>query len=264
LPPDIKAASFILRVRIRDSFKYLTDLSGSMEKVYKKIIKGIRDYFKKNNIKKAVIGLSGGLDSAVSAKLMVDAIGKNNIHALIMPVKSLSSEKNIKDSTEFCKSIGIEHSLIYINDFIKEFEKLKWKQNKIAKMNTASRVRAVILYNYANTHNALVIGTSNKTEILLGYFTKYGDGAVDIEIIGDLYKTEVIKLAKFLKIPKKIINKVPTAELYQGQTDEDEIGEAYEEIDAMLKGKKQKSIKIKRLIEKNKHKTKKIPITKIC
>jgi NAD+ synthase len=213
-----------------------------MKKTHNKLIKGIKVYFKKNKINKAVIGLSGGIDSALSAKLVADAIGKKNIHALIMPVKGLSSEENIKDAVEFCKSIGISYSLIYINDFIKKFQNLKWQQSKIAKMNTASRIRAVILYNYANTHNALVIGTSNKTEIMLGYFTKYGDGAVDIEVIGDLYKTEVIELAKYLKIPNRIIEKKPTAELYHGQTDEGELGASYEDIDNILKtiGKKQK------------------------
>jgi NAD+ synthase len=205
------------------------------ETAHNKLINGIRDYFTKNNIKKAVIGLSGGIDSAVSAKLVADAIGKENIHALIMPLKGLSSEENIKDAVEFCTLNSINYSLVFINNFIKEFEKLDWKQNKIAEMNTASRIRAVILYNYANTHNALVIGTSNKSEILLGYFTKYGDGAVDVEIIGDLFKTEEKELAKFMKIPDKIINKTPTAELYHGQTDEEELGVSYEELDKILK-----------------------------
>ena len=152
-----------------------------------------------------------------------------------MPLKGLSSEENIKDAVEFCTLNSINYSLIFINDFIKEFEKLDWKQSKIAEMNIASRIRAVVLYNYANTHNALVIGTSNKTEILLGYFTKYGDGAVDIEVIGELFKTEVKKVAGFLKISEKIINKVPTAELYHGQTDEEELGISYEELDKILK-----------------------------
>jgi NAD+ synthase len=205
------------------------------KQIYDTLVSRIKNYFNKNNIKKAVIGLSGGLDSSVSAKLVADAIGKDNVHGLIMPLKGLSSEENIKDAVEFCTLNGINYSLVFINDFIKEFEKLDWKQNKIAEMNTASRVRAVILYNYANSNNALVIGTSNKTEILLGYFTKYGDGAVDIEVIGDLFKTDEKELAKFLKISDKIINKVPTAELYQGQTDEEELGLSYDEIDEMLK-----------------------------
>jgi len=205
------------------------------ETLYKKLIIGIRDYFTKSNFKKAVIGLSGGIDSSVSAKLVADALGKENVHGLIMPRKGLSSEENINDAKELCKLIGINYSLVYINDFIDNFEKLKWMQPEITQMNTASRIRAVILYNYANTHKSLVIGTSNKTEILLGYFTKYGDGAVDIEVIGELFKTEEKELAKFLKIPDKIINKVPTAELYHGQTDEEELGATYEEIDKILK-----------------------------
>ena len=134
--------------------------------IHKKITKGIKEYFRKNNLKKAVIGLSGGIDSSLSAKLVADAIGKENLHGMIMPVKGLSSDENIKDAVDLCRLIGINYSIIYINDFIKDFEKLAW-QSKIAKMNTASRIRAVILYHYANTHNALVIGTSNKTEIML-------------------------------------------------------------------------------------------------
>lgn len=239
-----------------------------MGKTYNKLIKGIKEYFKKNNIKQAVIGLSGGIDSSLSAKLVADTIGKENVHGLMMPVKGLSSEENIKDTIEFCKFLGVDYSLIYINDFIKNFERLDWKQNKIAKMNAASRIRAVILYNYANTHNALVIGTSNKTELMLGYFTKYGDGAVDIEVIGDLFKTEVIKLAQYLKIPDKIIKKVPTAELYHGQTDEEELGASYSVIDEILESiNKNKKYLIKKYdkelieniserIKKNEHKRK--------
>ena len=203
------------------------------EEIYRRIIKEIRKYFRENGIKKAVIGLSGGIDSSLSAKLVADAVGKENVHGIMMPVKGISSDENIKDAVGLCKLIGISHSIIYINDFIKGFEKLEW-QSKIAKMNTSSRIRAVILYHYANTHNALVIGTSNKTEIMLGYFTKYGDGAVDIEVIGDLFKTDELELARYLKIPEKIIKKTPTAELYHGQTDEEELGASYKEIDSIL------------------------------
>ncbi|MDP7244107.1 MAG: NAD+ synthase [Flavobacteriales bacterium] len=241
----------------------------NIKQVYDVLVAGIRDYFDKHKCKKAVIGLSGGIDSSVSAKLVADAIGKENVRALIMPLKGLSSEENIQDAVEFCTLNGIDYSLVYVNDFIKAFEKLEWEQNKIAEMNTASRIRAVILYNYANTHNSLVIGTSNKTEILLGYFTKYGDGAVDIEVIGDLLKTEEKELAKFLGIPEKIINKTPTAELYHGQTDEKELGASYDVIDKILKlyvdgnsmlniiekgFEKEKVENIFSRIEKNKHK----------
>ena len=207
----------------------------NIKKIYDKLILGIKDYFRKSNIKKAVIGVSGGIDSALSAKLVADAIGKENVHGLIMPVKGLSSEENIQDAVEFCTLNGISYSLVFINEFVDKFNELEWPQSKVARMNTASRVRAVILYNYANSHNALVIGTSNKTEILLGYFTKYGDGAVDIEVIGNLFKTEEKELARFLKIPEKIINKVATAELYHGQTDEKELGIGYDVLDEILK-----------------------------
>lgn len=205
------------------------------ETVYKKLINGIKYYFTENNVKKAVIGLSGGIDSSICAKLVADAIGKESIHGLIMPVMGLSSQENVADAVELCKLIGVSYSIIHINRFLEGFEDLEWGQSKIAKMNSASRIRGVLLYNYANTHNALVIGTSNKTEILLGYFTKYGDGAVDIEAIGELFKTDERELARVIGIPEKIIKKVPTAELYHGQTDEDELGVSYDELDKILR-----------------------------
>lgn len=214
------------------------------------LVNRIKEYFKKNKFERAVIGLSGGIDSALSAKLVADAIGKENIKALIMPLKGLSSEENIMDAVEFCTLNGIDYSLVYINDFVSEFEKVEWEQSKTAKMNTISRVRAVILYNYANSNDALVIGTSNKTEILLGYFTKYGDGAVDIEVIGDLFKAEVRELAKFLGISEKITNKVPTAELYRGQTDEGELGASYDKLDTILRLYIEEKNSIKKIIEK--------------
>ncbi len=206
-----------------------------IENIYEKIISGINAYFNKSGCKKAVIGLSGGIDSSVCAKLVADAIGKENVHGLIMPVMGLSSQENVADAVELCKMIGMSYSVIHINRFLEGFEDLEWGQSKIAKMNSTSRIRGVLLYNYANTYNALVIGTSNKTEILLGYFTKYGDGAVDIEVIGELFKTDERELARFVRIPDKIINKTPTAELYHGQTDEDELGVSYEELDKILK-----------------------------
>src|SRR3989344_9102370 len=206
-----------------------------IENIYKKIISGVKEYFNKSSSKKAVIGLSGGIDSSVCARLVADAIGKENVHGLIMPVMGLSSQENVADAVELCKLIGMNYSVIHINRFLEGVEDLEWGQSKIAKMNSTSRIRAVLLYNYSNTHNALVIGTSKKTEILLGYFTKYGDGAVDIEVIGELFKTDERELARFVGIPEKIINKTPTAELYHGQTDEEELGLSYDELDKILK-----------------------------
>ena len=206
-----------------------------LKEIYENIISGLRGYFNSCSCKKAVIGLSGGIDSSVCAKLVADAIGNKNVHGLIMPVMGVSSQENIADAVELCKLIGMSYSVVHINRFLEGFEDLEWGQSKIAKMNSASRIRGVLLYNYANTHNALVIGTSNKTEILLGYFTKYGDGAVDIEVIGELFKTDERELARLLKIPEDIIEKVPTAELYHGQTDEEELGVSYDELDKILR-----------------------------
>ena len=203
--------------------------------IHENLISGIRSYFAKCGCKKAVIGLSGGIDSSVCAKLAADALGKENAHGLIMPVMGLSSQENVSDAVELCKLIGMSYSVIHINRFLEGFEDLEWGQSKTAKMNSTSRIRGVLLYNYANTYNALVIGTSNKTEILLGYFTKYGDGAVDLEAIGELLKTDEKELARFMKIPEKFITKIPTAELYQGQTDEGELGILYNEIDKILR-----------------------------
>lgn len=205
-----------------------------MEKIYDRIISELEKFFSSCGKEKAVIGMSGGIDSSLCARLVVDALGKDNVHGLIMPMKGVSSEGNVDDTIEYCKQLGIDFTIVYINDFIQNFKKLKWKQNKLSSMNTAARIRAVILYNYSNVHDAIVIGTSNKTEIMIGYYTKHGDGAVDVEVICSLFKTEEIELAKFLHLPEKIVNKVPTAELYHGQTDEDELGASYEVIDEIL------------------------------
>jgi len=231
-----------------------------MKRTYKKLTKGIKSYFKKTRIKKAVIGLSGGIDSALALKLVSDAIGNKNITALLLPEAGLTKKQNVEDSINLCKLLKVNYKIIKINEFLKPFKKLK--QNKLAAMNNRSRIRAVILYNYANTNNTLVIGTSNKTELILGYFTKYGDGAVDVEVLGSLYKTDVYKLAKYLNLPENFITKAPSAELKQGHTDEGEIGYDYNTIDLMLKGKKPMSKKIKDRIKKNKHKTTTIPTIK--
>lgn len=231
-----------------------------MKKTYNRLIKGIKQYFNKNNFKKAVIGVSGGLDSALSLFLVARAIGNNNVMALIMPEKGCTLKKDVDDAIQFCKKLGVSYKIIEINRFLDEFKRLPWQRNKISEINLKARVRAVILYNYANANNALVIGTSNKSELMLGYFTKYGDGACDIGVIGSLYKTDVIKLARYLKLPDKIINKIPSAGLYKGQCDEKELGSCYADIDKILKTKNFNSRLGKRLlkrIKKNRHKLEK-------
>lgn len=235
-----------------------------MERVYNKLIEGIKQYFKKAGVKKAVIGLSGGIDSALALRLVADAIGNKNVTALIMPEKGLTEREDVKDAVELCESLKVDYDIIKINQILDNFKKIKTiKQNEVSWTNLKPRIRMLILYNYANANNALVIGTSNKTELRLGYFTKHGDGACDIEVIGDLYKADVYGLSRYLGLPLEIINKTPSAGLFKGQTDEKEIGERYEDIDKMLQGKKKMSSRIKRLIQRNRHKTERIPIIKV-
>ncbi|MBW2984778.1 NAD(+) synthase [Candidatus Woesearchaeota archaeon] len=240
-----------------------------MKTAYNNIIRGIRKYFKENNFKRAVIGLSGGIDSSLCAKLVADAIGSKNLLGLIMPDKGVTSRDSIDYAKKLANKLKIKHGIVTINSFLKPFKKMPWKENQIAVINTKARIRANILFNYANTHDAIVVGTTNKSEWLLGYFTKYGDSCADIEVIGDLWKTEVLELARFLKIPKEIIGREPTAELFHGHTDEKELGAKYEVIDEILKqiaaGKKPEGKLAKKIMERvkvNEHKRKAVPIIK--
>lgn len=241
------------------TFINFSPLTASMENTYNNLIKKIREYFKKNHFTKAVIGLSGGVDSSLAAYLVSKAIGSENLFALLMPEKGISSKEGVEHAIKLAKLLKMKYKLTPINSFITPFKALKWKQNRLATANTKARIRANILYNYANTNNTLVIGTSNKTELELGYFTKYGDGASDIGVIGSLYKTDVYKLAKFLNLPEEITNKKPSPELYKSHFDEEELGATYEYIDEVLKNNKS-NYKIMQRVKKNRHKTQRVPV----
>jgi NAD+ synthase len=229
------------------------------------LIKSIKYFFKRVGYDKAVIGLSGGLDSSLTLKLTVEALGNKNVFAILMPEKGVTKKINVDDAIKLCKELKVKRKIIEISNFLKPYKRLRWK-NDLAVANTKARIRANILYHYANSKKALVVGTSNKTELLLGYGTKHGDIAADLFALGSLYKTEAIKLAKKLKIPENIIKKTPSAELYRGQTDEGELGASYTKLDKILKLIEKKQIKkiknnklyqkiIKR-IKENKHKGK--------
>lgn len=206
-----------------------------MENIHQKLISGIRDFFHLAEHNKAVLGLSGGLDSAVTLKLSVDALGPENVSAILMPENGITRSENIAHAKGLCQFLRVEYYYQPINSFMIDYSSLSWKQNEVAFINTKARIRATILYNYANTKHALVVGTSNKSELILGYGTKYGDLASDLLPLGELYKTQVKELAEFIGLPNEIIKKEPSAELYPGQTDEQELGATYKELDIVLK-----------------------------
>ena len=208
------------------------------EVVCSKIEQYIRNYVKGSRTKGLVVGISGGIDSAVAVAIAVRAIGKENVLGLILPNAALD-DKYEKDARELAQQLGIEVKKIPIADMITAFkssidEEMLEKQLVIG--NAMARSRMILLYAYANYLNYLVLGTSNKTEILVGYITKYGDGGVDFEPYGGLYKTHIRTLARHLDIPEDIITKPPSAGLWEGQTDEGELGITYELLDKILLG----------------------------
>ena len=220
----------------------------------------ITDFIKKkkveSNVKGIAIGLSGGLDSTLVAYLSKEAIGCENILGVHMNT-STTPKEDIKHSKLIAEKLNIEYIEIAIDDLSKEFIKLitdfnpKNKSNgfekvvneeerydeniqKIAEGNLKATIRMSILYYYANLNNFIVAGTSNRSELLIGYFTKYGDGASDILPIANIYKSQLKKLAFAWNIPEDIINKPPRAGLWDNQTDENEIGFSYEILDRLL------------------------------
>jgi len=250
--------------------------TDQLQSIYNQLIKGLQKYFKKAGYYRGVVGVSGGVDSSLTLKLAVDAFGPENVTAISMPELGVSSQENIDHAKALCHALNVKFFYQPLNQFLTDFQHLSWGPNKLATQNTKARIRAVMLYNYANTADALVLGTSNKSETLLGYGTKYGDLAADIEVIGDLYKDEVFALADHVGLPREIIDKPPTAELYQGQTDEGELGASYTQIDPILKKMKMGADKliehgmnptlvhgVLSRIEKNKHKTEMPPIIKL-
>lgn len=250
------------------------------ETTVNKITNFIMSYTKQSGTRGAVIGMSGGLDSAVTAYLTTKALGRQNVLGIIMPEKSLTPPDDVLDATEIADILQIDYSVVEISNILDSFffsipEVVE--TDVIATGNLKARIRMCALYYYANIMNRIVIGTGNRTELLLGYFTKYGDGGVDIEPLGNLFKTQVRTLAEYLEVPGHIIQKVPSAGLWKGQTDEDDLGLTYDQIDnalsAMLDAGKTVDFVVNRfgieehainrllgLIEKNLHKSKTAPV----
>jgi len=200
------------------------------EKTVNKIVNWLKEQLEKSHTKGFVLGLSGGLDSSVCVALLKKAT--DNCLGLLLPIESLV--RDMEDASEVAAHLNLKTQYIDLTSVYNNLIKLLPGDDRLARGNIKARLRMTVLYYYANVNNYLVCGTGNKTELMLGYFTKYGDGGCDILPLGDLYKFEVRELAKILGIPQVIIEKTPSAGLWQGQTDEDELGFSYEEMDKIL------------------------------
>lgn len=193
----------------------------------------IREETQKAGLGKLVVGLSGGVDSALSAALAVEALGKDNVLCVILPYKT-SSKDSLDDAALFAEKFRVRTEIVDISTPADAIIAREPSMGNLRVGNILSRTRMIILYDTSAREKALVLGTSNKTEMLLGYGTIYGDMAHAINPIGDLYKTQVWQLAEYLGVPERILKKKPSADLWAGQTDEAELGYTYEEIDKVL------------------------------
>ncbi len=215
--------------------KFLPKLNHSY--VITRIVQFLRWFLDRTGLKGYVVGLSGGVDSSVTATLLVKAVGKDNVIGLIMPDPDVTPSEDVADAKYVAEWLGINYYIIPIDTILNSFRKSipSFDENHyIAVGNLRARIRALILYYHANRFNMAVAGTGDKSEILLGYYTKYGDGAADILPIGDLYKTQVRELARVLGLPEKIYRKPSSPRLWKGQYAETELGAKYEEIDVVL------------------------------
>jgi NAD+ synthase (glutamine-hydrolysing) len=210
--------------------------------VYDRLITGIREFFKNANATKAIVGLSGGIDSALVATLITDALGNESVHGILMP-SPFSTLHSVSDALDLVSNLGISHNIVPIegiyNKYIKEFNLIFDNHLKdITSENIQARIRANILMGYSNNTGALLMNTSNKSEIAMGYGTMYGDLCGALMVIGDLYKSEVYSLSKYINrekiiIPESTIIKEPSAELKLDQKDSDTLPE-YSVLDPIL------------------------------
>ncbi len=228
----------------KKQYQPVTNVEGSFEEEgYKALVHGLRDYFVKMKFKKAVLGLSGGIDSALVAVIAADAIGPENVHAILMPSK-FSSQGSIDDSLELVKNIGVSYSQINIQAPVGSViaalqQEFDGKPQDVTEENIQSRIRGVLLMAYSNKHGNLLLTTGNKSEVATGYCTLYGDMCGAIGVIADVYKTEVYRISAYINrdriiIPQAIIDKAPSAELRPDQKDQDSLP-PYDVLDKILR-----------------------------
>lgn len=205
-------------------------------KIKNELVGFIKNAFTKAGFAKAVIALSGGVDSATSCALAVHALGEANVFPFLLPYGNLNPQ-GVVDAQEVIRTFNIPKDnvrVIDIQPLVDPVLRLDLSMDNVRKGNIMARMRMIVLFDQAKKQNALVVGTENKSEHLLGYFTRFGDEASDIEPLRNLYKTQVLELAKYLGIPEQIRTKPPTAGLWEGQTDEGELGFTYKDADEIL------------------------------
>ncbi len=206
------------------------DLYSEIEK----ISAFLRDYLQASGHQKYILGVSGGIDSALSAALAVKAIGKDKVIGAILPYRD-SNPESVKDAELLCQHLGIQSLNIDISPMVDAyFEANEPDANVLRRGNWMARSRMCVLFDLSMKHRALVLGTTNQSEFMTGYFTQYGDSAAAVEPLGQLYKTEVWAMSRALELPEKIISKIPTADLWKDQSDEQEMGISYDKLDKIL------------------------------
>ena len=226
----------ILGQQSREQTKEKIDL------IYRALVIGIKDYFNKLGFKKAILGLSGGIDSAITTTLAVDALGAENVMVLLMP-SQFSSEGSIQDAKELAINLGIQYEIIPIQDVYKSYEKVlqpyfEGLTPNVTEENIQARIRGMLLMAFSNKFNSILLNTTNKSEMSVGYGTLYGDLSGGLAVLADVYKTEVYQLAhyinrKSIRIPINSITKPPSAELRPGQKDSDSLPD-YDILDQVL------------------------------
>ena len=239
----------------------------NLESYLKEIEQFLADYLNDTRCATYVLGVSGGVDSSLCAALAKEAVGKDRLHCILIPIES--HEDDLKDALTLVKDLDLKYTVIDATEtfrcYVETFSKSGLEFDRSTLGNLKARMRMAILYAVAQKERGLVIGTDNADERYVGYFTKYGDGAADILPIAHLLKSEVVEASKILGIRRSLAERVPTAGLFPGQTDETEMGVKYVDLDAYLKGEKIDEASQKRinyLHNISEHKRKPIPMPK--
>ncbi|AXL45205.1 NAD+ synthase [Campylobacter jejuni] len=217
------------------------------QKITEKMCDFIQEKVKNSQSQGVVLGLSGGIDSALVATLCKRAL-KENVFALLMPTQ-ISNKANLEDALRLCADLNLEYKIIEIQSILDAFIKQSENTTLVSLGNFAARIRMSLLYDYSALKNSLVIGTSNKSELLLGYGTIYGDLACAFNPIGSLYKSEIYALAKYLNLHENFIKKAPSADLWENQSDEGDLGFSYAKIDDGLKALETNDEKLLRTLD---------------